>query len=64
MKKSRFSEEQIIGILRGESGSSVNAVSAKHNIRGSIGSHLDGLLPKSARKMLLVRDDGAMAKAK
>lgn len=33
MKKSRFSEEQIIAILReGESGSSVKAVSAKYNI--------------------------------
>jgi putative transposase len=33
MKKSRFSEEQIIGILKeGESGSAVKVVSAKHNI--------------------------------
>lgn len=33
MKRSRFSEEQIIGILReGESGSRVKVVCAKHNI--------------------------------
>ena len=33
MKRSRFNEEEVIGILReGESGSSVKAVCAKHNI--------------------------------
>lgn len=33
MKKSRYSEEQVIGILReGESGTPVKAVCAKHNI--------------------------------
>jgi len=35
MKKSRFSEEQIIGILReAQSGGGVKAVCAKHNITG------------------------------
>jgi hypothetical protein len=34
MKRSRFNEEEVIGILReGESGSSVKAVCAKHNIK-------------------------------
>jgi len=33
MKKSRFSEEQIIGILReGQGGGTVKAVCAKHNV--------------------------------
>jgi putative transposase len=32
MKKSRYSEEQIIGILREAQGSSVKNVCAKHNI--------------------------------
>jgi putative transposase len=33
MKRSRFNEEQVIGILReGESGNSVKTVCAKHNI--------------------------------
>jgi len=33
MKKSRYSEEQVIGILReGESGTPVKTVCAKHNI--------------------------------
>jgi putative transposase len=33
MKRSRFNEEEVIGILReGESGSSVKAVCAQHNI--------------------------------
>ena len=33
MKRSRFNEEEVIGILReGEGGSSVKAVCAKHNI--------------------------------
>jgi putative transposase len=33
MKRSRFSEEQVIGILReGEGGETVKAVCAKHNI--------------------------------
>ena len=32
MKRSRFSEEQIIGILREAQGGSVKAVCAKHNI--------------------------------
>ena len=33
MKKSRFSEEQVIGILReGQSGMTVKAVCAKHNV--------------------------------
>ena len=33
MKKSRFSEEQIIGILReGQGGDTVKAVCAKHNV--------------------------------
>lgn len=32
MKRSRFSEEQIIGILREGEGGTVKAVSAKHNI--------------------------------
>ena len=33
MKKSRFNEEQIIGILReGQSGTTVKAVCAKHNV--------------------------------
>jgi putative transposase len=32
MKKSRFSEEQIIGILREAQGGGVKAVCAKHNI--------------------------------
>jgi putative transposase len=33
MKKSKFSEEQVVGILReGQSGATVKAVCAKHNI--------------------------------
>jgi putative transposase len=33
MKRSRFNEEQVIGILReGESGNSVKTVCAKHNM--------------------------------
>ena len=32
MKRSRFSEEQIIGIMREAQGSSVKVVCAKHNI--------------------------------
>ncbi|MES2310256.1 MAG: transposase [Verrucomicrobiota bacterium] len=33
MKRSRFSEEQVVGILReGQSGMSVKALCAKHNI--------------------------------
>ncbi len=33
MKKSRFNEEQVIGILReGQSGTTVKAVCAKHNV--------------------------------
>jgi putative transposase len=32
MKKSRYSEEQIVGIIRESGGSTVKAVCAKHNI--------------------------------
>lgn len=32
MKKSRFNEEQVIGVLREAQGSSVKVVCAKHNI--------------------------------
>ena len=77
MKRSRFNEEEVIGILReGESGSSVKAVCAKHNISEatyyawkrkfggmdvSEARRLRGLEEENARLKRLVADQAVLA---
>ena len=67
MKKSRFSEEEIIGILReGENGSSVKAVSAKYNISEATyyawKRKYGGLDESEAKRMRALEEENARLK--
>ena len=67
MKKSRFSEEQIIGILReGDGESTVKAVCAKHNVSEATyyawKRKYGGMDVKEARRLRGLEDENARLK--
>lgn len=67
MKRSRFSEEQIIGILReGDGGSTVKAVCAKHNVSEATyyawKRKYGGMDVKEARRLRSLEDENGRLK--
>ena len=66
MKKSRFSEEQIIGILRDGQASSVKSVCAKHNVSEPTyyawKKKYGGMEVKEARRLRALDEENARLK--